>query len=205
VTDLLSDLFWFYFGAIAGWVGGIVAHEAGHCLGARAAGIEVRRVSIGAGPLLWRARRGETTFELRPFPFIGSVLVYQDLLLRKFRSMLFIASGPLANVVALIVLAGVYQMAVAETLGMFIAGAAIAQLAIAATTLIPSRAIVEGTDFGSDGRQLLKLMRAANGSPTAAGLGVEGLLRGYFGETAQMPEPSAAASRVWHHLSDARR
>lgn len=205
MTDLFSDLFWFYLGAIVGWVLGIVAHEAGHCLGARVAGIEVRRIAIGAGPLLWRFRRGETSFELRLVPFFGSVFVYQDLLLRKFRSMLFVAGGALANVVVLIVLAHVYDLTEHGTLRTFIAGGGIAQLAIAAVTLIPSRAILEGADVGSDGRQLLRLMRVPNGSPTAAGLGLEGLLRGYLGATAQMPQPSAAASRVWHHLSDARR
>ncbi len=51
----------------------IVVHEAGHFLTAKAVGIRVDQFSVGFGPLLLGARRGETLYALRAIPLGGFV------------------------------------------------------------------------------------------------------------------------------------
>lgn len=49
----------------------IVAHELGHFLVAKRAGIKVEEFAIGMGPALLKFKRGETIYSLRAFPFGG--------------------------------------------------------------------------------------------------------------------------------------
>lgn len=51
----------------------ILAHELGHFLVARAAGVGVRAFAVGFGPAVWRRRRGETEYRLNAFPLGGYV------------------------------------------------------------------------------------------------------------------------------------
>ncbi|HHP51020.1 MAG TPA: RIP metalloprotease RseP [Moorella mulderi] len=49
----------------------IVAHEGGHFLAAKWAGMKVEEFSVGLGPAIWQARRGETLYSLRILPLGG--------------------------------------------------------------------------------------------------------------------------------------
>jgi membrane-associated protease RseP (regulator of RpoE activity) len=53
------------------WSALLLLHEAGHALGAWHQGQQVRRVSVGVGPELWRGRHGDTQFVLRAVPLAG--------------------------------------------------------------------------------------------------------------------------------------
>ncbi|MEW6546462.1 MAG: RIP metalloprotease RseP [Bacillota bacterium] len=53
----------------------MVAHEAGHFLGARWAGIRVHEFTIGFGPALYRRRVGETWYALRAIPWGAGVRI----------------------------------------------------------------------------------------------------------------------------------
>lgn len=53
----------------------IVIHEAGHFLAARAFGMKVERFSVGFGPVILSARRGDTEFALSALPFGGYVRI----------------------------------------------------------------------------------------------------------------------------------
>jgi regulator of sigma E protease len=53
----------------------IIVHEFGHFLGARALGMRVEKFSIGFGPTLWSAQRGDTVFQVAAFPLGGFVRV----------------------------------------------------------------------------------------------------------------------------------
>jgi len=53
----------------------ILAHEFGHFIVAKRAGIKVTAFAIGFGPPLVRWQRGETTYSLRLFPIGGYVLM----------------------------------------------------------------------------------------------------------------------------------
>ncbi|HIE52816.1 MAG TPA: PDZ domain-containing protein [Armatimonadetes bacterium] len=53
----------------------ILFHELGHFLAAKRTGMGVQEFSIGAGPSLYRWKRGETTYHLRLFLFMGWVKI----------------------------------------------------------------------------------------------------------------------------------
>jgi membrane-associated protease RseP (regulator of RpoE activity) len=52
-------------------IGCIVAHEFGHYLTAKAAGIKVTEFFVGFGPRLWSVRRGETEYGVKSIPLGG--------------------------------------------------------------------------------------------------------------------------------------
>jgi len=52
-------------------IGCIVAHEFGHYIMAKAAGIKVTEFFVGFGPRLWSVRRGETEYGVRSLPLGG--------------------------------------------------------------------------------------------------------------------------------------
>ena len=49
----------------------LLVHEGGHAYVAAREGLEVRRVTVGAGPVLWRGQRGDTEVVLRLVPVAG--------------------------------------------------------------------------------------------------------------------------------------
>jgi hypothetical protein len=63
---------WFYVGLAIG----TVFHEAGHALCAVLAASPIRKVSIGAGLLLFKGRIRDMQFEWRLLPFGGFVACY---------------------------------------------------------------------------------------------------------------------------------
>jgi regulator of sigma E protease len=85
----------------------ILAHELGHFVAARWAGIPISRFSVGFGPKLWRFRIGETEFCLSLF-LIGGYVVTQ----KKFdldsvsigRRSAFLLGGPAANLAISLIL-----------------------------------------------------------------------------------------------------
>ena len=52
-------------------IGCIVAHEFGHFITAKAAGIKVTEFFVGFGPRLWSVRRGETEYGVKAVPLGG--------------------------------------------------------------------------------------------------------------------------------------
>jgi regulator of sigma E protease len=80
----------------------ILAHEVGHFVAARWAGIPVARFSIGFGPRLWGFTRGGTQYCLSAIPLGGYVLLAMEDEREFFRVPLrqriaFALGGPLAN------------------------------------------------------------------------------------------------------------
>lgn len=80
----------------------ILPHEAGHALAARALGLRVFRIILGAGRRVARFRIGGTVVEVRPVP-LGGATVFGARGPSLFRLRLFLTAlaGPLANVALL--------------------------------------------------------------------------------------------------------
>lgn len=53
----------------------IAVHEGGHFLFAKRAGILAREFAFGMGPVLWKKKKGETTYAVRAFPIGGFVAI----------------------------------------------------------------------------------------------------------------------------------
>lgn len=51
----------------------VLVHEAGHFLAAKSLNVEVRRFSIGFGPVLWKRKWGETEYAVSLVPLGGYV------------------------------------------------------------------------------------------------------------------------------------
>jgi regulator of sigma E protease len=65
----------FIVAAILGISALIVVHEAGHMWVARLLGMRVERFSVGFGPVLWSARRGDTEYAVSALPLGGYVRI----------------------------------------------------------------------------------------------------------------------------------
>lgn len=53
----------------------IILHELGHFFFARRAGILCHEFSLGMGPILWKTKKGETTYTIRAIPIGGYVMM----------------------------------------------------------------------------------------------------------------------------------
>lgn len=70
----LRRLAWFW----VVWSALLLVHEGGHAWAARAQGQAVRRVTVGAGPVLWRGDRDGTQLVLRLVPLAGFTTLGKD-------------------------------------------------------------------------------------------------------------------------------
>ena len=94
-------------------IGGLIlAHELGHFLAARWAGIPITGFSVGFGPKLWKFRRKETEYSLSLFLIGGYVVPKQDFdyySVSIVRRSIFFLAGPVFNLVVSIVLFAVLE------------------------------------------------------------------------------------------------
>ena len=109
----------FIVAAILGISALIVVHEAGHMGVARLLGMRVERFSVGFGPVLWSARRGDTEYAVSALPLGGYVRIAgmapgEDVdpddrtaycNQPAWRRVLVLAAGPGANYLTAVVLA----------------------------------------------------------------------------------------------------
>ena len=69
--SILLDIFAFLF--VLGVI--VLVHEGGHFLFARKVNILCREYAFGMGPILWKKKKGETTYSIRAFPIGGVVAI----------------------------------------------------------------------------------------------------------------------------------
>ena len=141
----------------------LIVHEGGHLVFAALGAIPVRVVSIGVGPPLLRVRFAKTAIEMRALPFSGFVAPasYDDL--HKPSHIAFLLGGVCGNVALIVVLWLLDHSGLTAALPPYIRGAfgpiIIFQLYLIAGNLIPYRVRVNGTLIGTDGLQLIELLR----------------------------------------------
>lgn len=176
---------------------GVVCHETGHLLLALLGSIPVRLISIGAGPVVLRGRIGETTLELRLLPLSGFVFHYPLLQYRRFRHVLFLLGGVVANAMVIgVVMALDAFGALSQQARSTLMAVVLAQLVLIIVSLLPLRARFAGIPIGTDGLQLLQILRGTH--PAAhAGLAYNSLLGAY--STSGQVDPTVASSRVLYH------
>lgn len=92
-----------------GWALGVFVHELGHAGFGRLVGLRIRKISIGGGPALLRLRFGETRLEFSAFPSSGRVTPYLILPYRRLPLVIFIAGGAIANLAMAGCLAGLQR------------------------------------------------------------------------------------------------
>jgi hypothetical protein len=187
---------WVFLGIVIA----VVVHEGGHLVCALAMRIPVRQVTVGVGPLVFRRRIGETHFELRLVPTAGFVAPYPIALIRRWRYALFLLGGVLANAVAIVVVAVLaakhaWPRSAEDVIGPMV----FVQPWVILASLAPFSFGLYGARIGTDGRQLLQLLRVASGEPTAtAELYARELAIYALGAT---PGPlTAASSRIMYQI-----
>ncbi len=129
-----------------------IVHESGHALMALAVGLRPRVVVLGKGPALLRLRLGSLVFILKAVPITGYVMLEPTA--RRWARTAMIAAGPLANVVALGVIAVAWRSSRSDVL----VALAIFQALFCVVTLIPSRGTVSGARMASEGLHLFRLL-----------------------------------------------
>jgi hypothetical protein len=176
---------------------GVVCHEAGHLLLGLLGSIPIRLISIGAGPVVLRGRIGETTLELRLLPLSGFVFHYPLLHYRRFRHVLFLLGGVLANAMVVGLAAGLDAFgALSQQARSTLMAVVLAQFVLIIVSLLPLRARFGGIPTGTDGLQLLQILRGAH--PAArAGLDYRSLVTTY--SNGGQVDPTVASSRVLYH------
>jgi len=94
------------------WSALLLVHEGGHALSAWREGIGVKRVSVGAGPVLWSAKASETEVVVRMVPIVGQTKLESTPASLAVgwgewrRQVLMLGGGILATLVLAVLLAG---------------------------------------------------------------------------------------------------
>jgi hypothetical protein len=206
---VLSEDYWILgviFSLALGLVAGVVFHEFGHMACAALLSFPIRLVSIGRGPLLWCCRIGETQFELHAVPLSGCVLLYPQLVIRKFSSLLFLFGGVLGNAAVIALVAVVDEARLVLAWRDYLGPIVLVQCYMIIANLVPFWTNVRGVRIGSDGLQLLLTALGPWRGPTQAGLIYAARLDGYGG--AKRTPPRATARLIYQlirsdHWTDA--
>jgi hypothetical protein len=211
----MNEALWAVFLWLFGLFIGSAAHEAGHLLCARIASIPIRQLAIGCGPILARGRIGALQLELRMVPIGGFVMpAALTMLQKRWQAALYFLGGVLGNIAMIGVIVGLHAAGVVPKVlddaevPLFIKQAGIlvdAQLFLIIVSLIPHWGRVNGVAIGSDGQQLLNLIRGTTNAMTV-------LVRYHVGKS-RPRRPSPAFPRIARALartdrwtnSDARR
>jgi hypothetical protein len=178
----------------------IAVHEGGHLLCGLAAGIPMRQVTVGTGPLLFRRRFGELWFELRLLPLLGLVNPYPSATIRRVRLAVMLLGGVLANVAAIALIAVITEgIAVTAAAGESIGAIVLVQAWMIMANLLPFTVKSKDGRIGTDGLQLLRLLRVKSGAPTAIGTAYAQMIATYA--HGGVPPPfTAASSRLMYQL-----
>jgi len=148
----------------------IAVHEGGHLVCGLVAGIPMRQVTVGTGPLLFRRRFGELWFELRLLPLLGLVNPYPSATIRRARLAVMLLGGVLANAAAIALIAVITKgVAVTAAAGESIGAIVLVQAWMIVANLLPFTVKVKDGRVGTDGLQVLQLVQAKSGAPTAIG------------------------------------
>jgi Peptidase family M50 len=189
-------------GFAVGRVIGVAAHECGHVLAAAAMALPVRLISLGKGPLLSQGRFGETAVLLRLYVWAGGcTLLYPPLTVQRSQYVIFLIGGILGNAtLALLAVWLLRDSAIPENFQYLLGGAALAQVIMIISNLIPRTANIEEDIIGSDGRLLLKAVRDPWPNPTLAGRIFAARLQTY-GDGKAVPLPvSPVSARLCYQL-----
>ena len=144
---------------IAGLAIGTAFHEAGHALCAAITGIPVRRVVIGAGPLLVNHSVWGVRLELRLIPFGGAVYHDSPFPHRKLAIAFVTLGGILGNIAFVSIVAALAAVgAVPSEAESPLSVMVVAQFLLIALSLAPFKARVGKARVATDGLQLLALM-----------------------------------------------
>lgn|GEM_PF-2676738 len=82
----------------------IVVHELGHFITGWLLGLRMIEFSIGTGPVLWQHTVRELRLVIRQMPLRGHVIHLEGKEATRFKRILFIAAGPMANVLLAVLL-----------------------------------------------------------------------------------------------------
>lgn len=182
----------------------MAAHEGGHFVAARRAGIRVHEFAIGFGPPLYRRRVGETFYSLRAIPW-GAFVRIAGMEPAERDDPRGFARRPLSARAGVISAGPLMNLLLAVVLFTFIFGVLGVQRAtLAVAEVVPGKpadraglragdriVAVEGRRV-STWEEVVTLVRASPGKPLA--LTVERM--GQLEDTVVVPEPSSADARV---------
>ena len=154
------------FFVVVGLVIAAIVHEAGHAVCCALAGLPIRLVSIGGGPVLARFHISNTQVVLRQAPIFGAVHLYPPLVVERGKLLFCTLGGFFGNLAAvvLIVTLGSEDL-VPESLHIGAVFVAVMQLIVGVGNLIPIRA----GEQTSDGLDILRLLRLPPRALTAEG------------------------------------
>ena len=153
------------------WLLLLAAHEGGHAVAARMQGLEVRRITVGAGPVIWRSQARQPKTVVRLVPVAGATRVKpapgadssaSDRWSRWRRSILTLAGGVCATMLVALLLAGIIRGYERTTRRVFVLGRHVLADAIVLSlfNLLPVPPL-------DGGRALIDTLTAIRGSPFA--------------------------------------
>jgi Peptidase family M50 len=191
---LAISLVWLFIATVVA----VAVHEGGHFVCGLAAGIPMRQVTVGTGPLLFRRRFGETWVELRLLPVLGLVNPYPSATIRRSRLAVMLLGGVLANAAAIALFAIITKgVAVTAAASEPIGAMVFVQGWMIVANLLPFTGKVKGGRVGTDGLQLLQLLQAKSGAPTAIGAAYAQMIATYARGGAPPPLTPASSRRMY--------
>ena len=176
---------------------GVAAHEAGHAIGAKLAGLQPRQVAIGQGPAIFRTQVAGALLVLRLLPLSGYVLILPQPAMSRRAYAVMVASGPAAN--ALLLACVALAAALRPDLDDALLPAGLAQAMILLVTLAPYRWGRGGQRRSSDGMQLWTYAVRRPPDPFAASYAA--MQAAVLPAGAERPPPSPAAPELIYQMT----
>lgn len=176
-----------------GYVLGVVLHELGHFAFAKLAGLPVAKVVIGARGLLCAFSLGRVDWEIRVLPLAGRVIIEPSVYQAKYRSILMVSGGVMANAAFAVILHFVWDVPFVPTKSdLPLQGLMWSQILLIAGTLYPRIVKTQDGQVATDGYQIAHYLKQPQ-------IGLSLLGEGYL----RLLGPYAKMSRVQDALSPA--
>ncbi|WP_181170559.1 site-2 protease family protein [Mesorhizobium sp. B2-6-2] len=186
---------------IGAWIS-IVLHESSHAVAGHLANLQIREFRVGLGPTALHTRLLGTEVRVGAIPLAGCVKTFPQLSFSKPANLVFVAAGPLMDIVWLGVLSGAMTICRdAELAGTILAPATFFQIMMVFGSVLPHYSKVYGQRMANDMLAFWTIAWKERDTNAAYRQGYLNALRPYMSPDDLPWQPTGQSDRVAFYLS----
>lgn len=192
---ILASLF------ISAWIS-LVLHEFSHAIAGHLAKLQIRELRIGLGPTAFRTRLLGMEIRVGTIPLSGWVRTFPQLSYSKSANLLFIAAGPVMDVVWLRILVGASAISdESAPASPILVSAIMVQIMVISGNLFPHYVKAYGQRLPNDMLALWKIIRRDQDPNAVLRQNYLNALQPYMSPDEQLWQPTGQSDRIIFYLS----